>query len=239
MDIGYRVFNKGDISKFELDFVQVSVWHKKASDLGRMAGICEELRKRDTPYVIHILGLYLSDTRPQRDESLSFLREYAEMSDMGLILHDETLPNGDRLTGPWRVNYEDGLRELREICEVSLENSHDSHNALWFWTQFADSITLDIGHFAAAGMDVLGVIRGLGNELISKLDYVHVHKNNGWQPGGITDHWPLEEGCLELRALEELLRRKDEVKVVVEVNGDEELRRSIDLVSKLKLGDAT
>lgn len=79
----------------------------------------------------------------------------------------------------------------------------------------------------------------MGNELISKLDYVHVHKNNGWQPGGITDHWPLEEGCLELRALEELLRRKDEVKVVVEVNGDEELRRSIDLVSKLKLGDAT
>ncbi len=237
MEIGYRVFKKGDISKFELDFVQVSIWHKSSTDIGRIACICDELRGIGMPYAIHILGLYLSDTRPQkREEALSILMEYAKMSDMGLILHDETLPNGERLTGPWRANYENGLNALSELCKVSLENSHDSHNALWFWGEFADSITLDIGHFVSAGMDVFEVIRNLSGEHISLLDYIHVHKHNGWKPGGITDHWALEEGCVELRSLEELLKRKEDLKVVVEVDGEEELRRSIELVAEMKRG---
>ncbi|MEE9594075.1 MAG: hypothetical protein V3V92_01615 [Candidatus Hydrothermarchaeales archaeon] len=238
MEIGYRVFNKGDISRFDLDFVQVSIWHKNSQDMGRISGVCDELRKNGISYVIHILGLYLSDTRPEREEALCVLMEYSKMSDLGLILHDEILPNGDRLTGPWKANYEDGLKALREICNVSLENSHDSHNAAWFWDEFADSITLDIGHFVSAGIDVLQVIKGLNNDHISRLDFVHVHKHNGWRPGGITDHWALEEGCLELQALKELLERKNDVKVIVEVDGDEELRKSVDLVSELKNGGA-
>jgi len=236
MEIGYRVFNKGDISKFDLDFVQVSIWHKDTTDLGRISGVCDVLREKGIPYVIHILGLYLSDTRPEREEALSVLREYAKMSDLGMILHDETLPNGDRLTGPRKTNYETGIKALGEICKVSLENSHDSHNAAWFWNEFAGSITIDIGHFVSAGIDVLEVIKGLSDEHVSKLDFVHVHKHNGWRPGGITDHWPLEEGCLELQALKELLSRKNDVRVIVEVDGEEGLQKSVELVSELRNG---
>lgn len=234
MEIGYRVFKKADVSKFDLDFTQVSIWHKTPTDIGRVACICDELKDLSMPFVIHVLGLYLSDTRPEREEALATLTEYAKLCGMGLILHDETLPNGGRLTGPWRANYEKGLRVLESKCNVSLENSHDSHNALWFWDEFANSITLDIGHFVSAGMDVFQVIKDLSNKHISRLDYVHVHKHNGWKPGGITDHWALEKECFELRALEELLRKKDDVKVVVEVDGDEDLRRSIEMVEELR-----
>ncbi len=234
MELGYRVFNSGDISKFDLDFVQVSVWHKKMNDLGKIARICEDLSEIDMPFVVHVLGVYLSDTRPEREKSLAILREYARLSDLGIILHDETLPNGERLHGLWRENYVRGITELQGICKVSLENSHDSPNALWFWNEFADSITIDIGHFVSAGMDASAVIRAMTEDHLSKLEYIHVHKHNGIKPGGITDHWALEEGCVELSALKEVLDLKEDVKVVVEVDGYEELRRSIDLVSKLR-----
>ncbi len=237
MEIGYRVFNKGDISKFDSDFVQVSIWHKNVTDLGRIVGVCDALHERGVPYVVHVLGVQISDNRSEGEEALSVLREYAKMSDLGLIIHDEILPNGDRLTGPRRAQFEKGLRELGKICKVSLENSYDSHNAPWFWSEFADSITVDIGHFVSAGIDVLEVIKNLRDEHLSRIDFAHVHKNNGWRPGGITDHWPLEEGCVELLALAKLLKRKKDIKVVVEVDGrDEELMKSIELVSELGNG---
>ncbi len=234
MEIGYRIFDPGDALKFDSDFIQVSVWHKEERDVQRMKRMCERLRSERMPYIAHLLGLYLSDTRPQREVALSTLKEYAKSSGGVLILHDETLPGGARLHGPWRKNYARGLEELQRICRVSIENSNDSSSALWFWKEFADSITFDIGHFVSAGIDVLNVIDGLSEEHIEKLDYIHVHRHNGWKPIGISDHWALERDCVELRALRKLLDIKNDVGVVVEVDGEDELRRSMDLVYELR-----
>ncbi len=236
MKIGYRFFNIGDALKFDSDFVQVSIWHKNEGDLQRMEQARELLRRKKMPYISHLLGLYLSDTRPQREIALSVLKEYARSSGGVLILHDETLPGGYRLHGPWRENYERGIEELQKLCRVSIENSNDSSGALWFWKEFADSITFDIGHFVSAGIDVLKVIDGLESEHIEKLDYIHVHKHNGWKPNGISDHWALERDCVELKALKKLLEIKGDVSVVVEVDGEDELRRSMDLVYELRRG---
>lgn len=219
MKLGYRIFNIGEIVESDLPLVQISVWHKDGEDIKRVSQMAGALKNRGLDFVIHVASLYMSETRPGiRDYHLQSLKEYAKMADLALVVHDETGPDGNRLNGIWREAYEEALAELEKICRVSIENAFDSKNALWFWDQFADSITFDIGHFEAAGMDVLGVIEDLEDGHIKKLDFVHIHRNDGVHWGSITDHWPLTMGCVEIGALERLLELKEDVGVIIEVD---------------------
>jgi sugar phosphate isomerase/epimerase len=221
MRLGYRIFDEKDIIP-ELDLVQITVWHRSEKDLRRTSHMAMELKRRGIGFVIHPAGLYLSETREGvREGYLRSLKRYAEMADLALIVHDETLPDGRTLEGAWREAYREALLELEDLCRVSIENAFDSPNALSFWREFASSITFDVGHFRSAGMDVLKVVDQLGEEHIGALDFIHLHRNNGPRKWGITDHWGLISGCPEIEALERLLEIKDDLKVILEVDGRE------------------
>ncbi|MFQ5888008.1 MAG: hypothetical protein ACE5HY_04870 [Candidatus Hydrothermarchaeales archaeon] len=231
MKLGYRILKEDDILEESFGPIQITVWHKGYKDIEKTLGLTTSLKNRGIEFVIHPAGLYMSETRPEaRDGYLSALIEYAKMTDMGLIIHDETRPDGKRLDGIWRDAYKEGLKILEEICKVSVENAFDSFNAVWFWSEFANSITFDIGHFESAGMDVFRVIEELDKKQLQKIDYIHAHRNNGPHWGSVTDHWPLTEDCREVEALLRLLELKEDIKVIVEVDSSD-LKQSFEALS--------
>jgi len=67
---------------------------------------------------------------------------------------------------------------------------------------------------------------------VNKIEFVHMHCNATLR-GGLTDHWPLREGCRELEALRLLLGRKRDLSVILEINEVEEMNDSIELLRKL------
>ena len=228
MNLGFRISDDQYLDKFDLGLVQISVWHGSEEDFERVGFLAEKLRDQKRRFVIHPSRLYLSETRPEvREYYLRHLRKYASISDLGLIVHDETLAWGGRLQGVWAEAYRSALTELEAICPVSIENAAYSPDALWFWETFANSITFDIGHFEAAGIDCLELINRLSSDLVKKIQFIHLHRNNGPKEIGITDHWPLEEGCPEIGILKTLLELKPDVMVILEIDGEEYLKRSI------------
>ena len=62
---------------------------------------------------------------------------------------------------------------------------------------------------------------------------MHIHRNNGWH-GGITDHWPLNPDCREVRAFRELIKRKPDVSVILEINETEMIGASLRLLSAIR-----
>jgi hypothetical protein len=56
-----------------------------------------------------------------------------------------------------------------------------------------------------------------------------MHHNGKWR-NGLTDHWPLEEGCRELEALKALLKRKRDLSVILEINETWETDKSLRLL---------
>ncbi|MBZ0221273.1 MAG: hypothetical protein K8I01_12680 [Candidatus Methylomirabilis sp.] len=219
--------------KFDLDLVQISVWHGSDGDFERVAYLAKKLKNQKRRFVIHPSRLYLSETRPEvREYFLRHLKKYASISDLGLIVHDETLAWGGRLRGAWAEAYRSALTELEAICPVSVENAAYSPDALWFWESFANSITFDIGHFEAAGIDCLELINRLSSDLVKKIQFIHLHRNNGPKDIGITDHWPLEEGCPEIGILSRLCALQPDAKVILEVDGEADIRTSLKILSK-------
>ncbi len=62
---------------------------------------------------------------------------------------------------------------------------------------------------------------------------MHIHRNNGWH-GGLTDHWPLSPDCRELRALEELIKIKSDVSIILEINETEMTEDSLKILRALR-----
>ncbi|MFQ5900339.1 MAG: sugar phosphate isomerase/epimerase family protein [Thermodesulfobacteriota bacterium] len=232
MNLGYRIFDDTYIDKFALNLVQISVWYNRDEDFQRVSQLAQRLRQMGKRFVIHPTSTYLSETKTYlRRHYLDTLKRYAEISDLGLIVHDETLSWQGRLKGDWKDAYMSALNELEQICNVSIENACNSSDILWFWQTFAHSITFDIGHFETAGMDCFKVIKSLTKEMIQKLDYIHLHRNNGKKESGITDHWPLVEDCAELKVLKRLLELKPEVRVILEVDREMDIRKSLQVIN--------
>lgn len=226
---GFRISDDSYFREFDLPFVQISVWHRGEEDVDRIRDLARRVKESGKRYLIHPFGLYLSETRPEeRKYYLSMLKEYARMADMGMILHDETVPGVGPLRAPWSDAYREALAELEEICPISLENGSDCPNVTTFWRQFARSLVFDIGHFRVAGMDCSKILREMGPELMERLDYVHLHRKGETRPGmSICDHWPLEPSCPELNILREILKLRPEAKVILEVDGREDLMKSL------------
>ncbi len=228
MIIGTRVLYPEEVDFWNAEILQISVYHGMKGSLDFMRECSSAFRDAGLRYVIHPVGYSLL-----QEEIFNELREMAQQTDRALILHDERNPDGTRLGNEWIAKYRKALERLSSIARVSIENAADTPDIRWFWDTFADSITLDIGHVESAGLNSVEFVHALDEQSLKKVRFVHIHRNNGLH-GGITDHWPLSPGCREIRALEELVRVKPDVSVILEINEVEEIDESLSLLRELR-----
>lgn len=228
MIIGTRVLSPEEVCIWDTELIQISIYYGLKDNhfiIETCTNMCRDLGIR---YVIHPVGYFILNS--DMFESLMLL---AQWSDLALILHDEKTPHGKRLHGQHEKNFRSSLEKLSSITPVSFENATDTRDARWFWHNFADSITLDIGHVESTGIDAVEYVRVLDKEEIEKIHYVHMHRNNGWR-NGLTDHWPLLQDCRELMALKELLNRKKDIAIILEINEADMIGDSIKLLKTVR-----
>lgn len=210
------------------EILQISVYRGQEDAMRVVRSCAEACESAGIPHVLHPVGYGLLGP-----SSLERLKPMAEFAGEALILHDERGPSGGRLEGGYAEQYGNALKELGALVPVSLENATFTGDVRWFWDAFAASVTLDLGHVEAAGLDSVEFVRTLEPATVEKVRYVHMHRN-GPLRGGITDHWPLSAGCRELRALGEFLRRKKDVAVILEINETRETAESMRLLESLR-----
>jgi sugar phosphate isomerase/epimerase len=228
MEVAYRVAWPEDVGRWDGDFAQVSVYRHWEGSIENMHQCVRLLKGRGIRYVMHPVGYSLIGG----EEEVEAVKLMARFSDLALILHDERAPGGGRLKGEYEARFLGVLKELEEIAPVSFENANNTQDAPWFWERFAKRVTLDIGHVEGAGLDSVEYVKSLPDAIVDKIDYVHMHRNNGFR-GGLTDHWPLRAGCRELRALRELLERRTDFSIILEINEIEEINDSIEIIRAL------
>lgn len=235
MIYGYRVVKEEEIGIYPVDLIQISFYRNFKNGIDRMLRMVSVCRSLNLSFVIHPVGYFISDTRDHhREETMEVMCTAAKHVDSALIIHDETTQWGARLEGIYEETYKKALSELSALCHVSIENANNTPDIEWFWRQFADSITLDIGHLEAACIDSVRFVKGLEIDLIDKLHFVHIHRYNGPHSGGLMDHWSLSEGCRELEALRCLIERKQDVGVILEIDDKENLGVSLELLERIK-----
>lgn len=230
MRIGTRVIRPEDVQRWSAEIYQINLYKGWIDDIELMRQCARACRDRDARYVMHPVGFPILD-----HDSFRTLKAVAGEGAETLILHDEKDPDGGRIEGNIEARYRDAITELASIVPLSFENATDTHDAIRFWAHFADSITLDIGHVEAAGMNSVEYVRDLDRELMNRIEYVHMHHNGEFR-NGLTDHHPLHEGCRELAALEALLVRKYDVAVILEINETDMIDESLDMLRDLRSG---
>ncbi len=231
--VGYRVSAPQDVGRYPADFVQVSLYYGAPNALERMLRTFEACRSSSMRYIVHPVDYRLSHPdRDTRTRIIEDVRVMAHNADIALIVHDEAMPDGSRLRGEPGDAYERALQELSEICPVSVENSTNSHDIRWFWDRYARSITLDIGHLEASGIDSSLFVSEAAEGLSAQLDFVHLHRVNGMRKG-LADHWGLVEGCKELRTLESVLSINRSCGIILEIIEEEDVEKSLELVRKI------
>jgi hypothetical protein len=228
MLIGSRVTYPEEVGLWNVEFLQISVYHSMKDNLNQMRNCACMCKEAGIRYVVHPIEYFVLDKETFRD-----LKVMAECADLALILHDEKTFEGKRLTGEHEITFRTALNELRSVASISFENATDTMDVLWFWHKYADSITIDIGHVESAGLDSVEFVKSLDREIIEKIQFVHIHRNNGWRKG-LTDHWPILPDCRELKALRELLKRKYDVGVILEINETEMILDNLNLLKKLR-----
>jgi sugar phosphate isomerase/epimerase len=228
MNIGTRVLFPKEVGIWNADLLQISVYFGKKGNLDRVRDCAHMCKEAGIRYVVHPVGYFLL-----QKEMFQELGEIAKLSDLSLILHDEKAPDGNRIEGKYEAHFRKAIENLSSITNVSFENATDTRDVRWFWSNYADSVTLDIGHIEAIGFDSVEFVLSLEEDCIKKIQYVHMHRNNGWR-GGLTDHWPLSHDCRELRALKELIKIKTDVSVILEINETEMIEESLKLLRALR-----
>jgi sugar phosphate isomerase/epimerase len=228
MKIGTRVLYPEEVDIWEAELLQISVYYGMKHNLDIMSDCVHACKTAGISYVIHPVGYSMFDRKMLKD-----LRKMAEITDIGIILHDERSPDGGRIEGRDEDRLLNAIGELRSITGISFENATNTHDVRWFWNTFAGSITLDIGHIESAGLDSVEFVRTLEEEHLQKIRFVHMHRNNGMH-GGITDHWPLTAGCREMEALRSLLKVRYDISVILEINEIEMIPESLDILKALR-----
>jgi len=228
MLIGTRLVYPDEVGLWDAELLQISVFKNMEKNLNIMMDSVRACREAGIKYVIHPVGYSLLD-----GDMMKTLTYMAEWSDRALILHDERAPDSSRLEGRYEVRFRKAVEELSAITNISLENAIDTGDVQWFWNKFADSVTIDIGHIEVTGLNSVEFIKSLSEDIINKVQFVHMHRNNGLH-GGITDHWPLSRDCRELKSLEELLKRKSDVNVILELNETDEIGDSLNILRELR-----
>lgn len=230
MLIGTRIVNPEEINHWNSEIIQISVYHGMKDNLDKMINCARKCKETGIRYVVHPVRYSLL-----KEEMCDEIMIMAEQADLALILHDETGPDGKRLSGNEEATFRKAVEKLNLTTKISFENSTDTGDIEWFWNEFADSVTLDIGHVESSGLDSLAFVRELDKAVIEKIQFVHMHRHNGLR-GGITDHWPLSSDCRELLALKEFLKVKSNVSVILELNEVEKIGESLDILRSLREG---
>ncbi len=236
MIYGYKVVREKEVGLYPAGLIQISIYRGFREGLDQMLKAVSACHSLNLKYVIHPVGYFLSETRNDyRDKTMEEMHKIAKNVDLALIIHDETAPWGARLQGIYEEAYREAICELSEICPISIENANNTHDIEWFWRKFATSVTIDLGHVEAAGIDSVKFVRSLGADIIDKLSFVHIHRYNGPHGDGLRDHWGLLEDCRELKALGYLLKRKRDISVILEIIDDEDgMWNSLKLLEELK-----
>lgn len=237
MQVGYRITTPEDIKLGTADLFQISVYHRAPVDnLERVIACACACNKADKPYVVHPVNYFLLDEDPDTFEDLTDIAKWAGAA---LLLHDEviwqTTSSGiqlNRLEGEDEKKFRGRLEILEKICKVSFEDAVNVKDAPWFWKNFAHSVTIDIGHLESAGINSLKFVNSLEPEILAKVEFCHMHRKHEIRYG-LADHWPLVPGCRELDALEALLEKRPDLKVILELNPDE-LLDSLHMLQELK-----
>ncbi len=227
MKTGSRVLSPGEVGLYDVDIIQVAFYEGGSDGIRAMEACACRCRELNIPFVLHPVG-YTVLYGPHRDE----LMQAAKLADRGMIIHDETSPEGGRLTGERGDRFRAALRGLESMTAVSIENAADTRDIQWFWNTYAGSVTIDIGHLEAAGISSAEFMQALDDKTVAKVNYVHLHRQDGWHDN-LTDHWPLTAGCKELNGLEALLRRKQDFTVILEIAGIGGVPESLALVREL------
>jgi hypothetical protein len=228
MLVGTRMLYPEEVKYWDAELLQISVYRGMEGNLDFMRKCVSACREAGIRYVVHPVKYSLLD-----NDVIDDLSEMAERADLALILHDEKAPDGGRLTGNYASGFRRALQKLGSLTTVSLENSTDTKDIHWFWDNFADSVTLDIGHVESSGLNSVEFVSALDEITLNKIQFVHMHRNNGLR-GGITDHWPLSPDCREMRALRELLKLKTDISVILEINEIEKINESLGLLRELR-----
>jgi sugar phosphate isomerase/epimerase len=167
------------------------------------------------------------------------MHRLAAASDLGIIIHDEGGADGRRLSAAEETQFEESLFALSSLCPISVENAFNSGDATWFWERFvvhapkSVSITIDIGHLESADIDSISFMDAMPERLAERVSFVHMH-HRGEERYGIKDHWPLVPDCREIDALKVLLKRKRDLRVILELDASEEgMGQSIELLKGL------
>ncbi len=243
MELGYRIIRLEDVGTQPLTLAQISLW--RTANWGVSEGdqaveeaieIARECKRRGIRTVFHPLEYPLADE--QAEQTLDVMRRLSAAADLGIIIHDEGGAGGQRLSVDEAGRYEEGVTAISGHCSVSIENSYNSGDITWFWERFAApgrvSMTLDIGHLELAGIDSVAFVRNMPHRLIERVTFVHMHHHDPQEEQPVKDHRPLVAGCREIEALKELLKRKRDIRVILELDASEEgMRRSIALLKNL------
>jgi len=246
MEIGYRIVRPGDVGKQQPTFAQISLWknaswgvatgERAVQDAIQIAAACKAQGIRT---VFHPLDYSL--VNDEAIDTRAVMRRLAAASDLGIIIHDEGKGKGKRLSVAEEAEFERNLGVISECCPVSIENAFNSGDITWFWERFVVpapervSITIDIGHLESADIDAIAFIRSLPNRLTDRIRFVHMH-HRASERYGIKDHWPLVSGCREIEALKELLQRRPDVWVIVELDAEEDgMAQSIELLNQVRI----
>ena len=244
MELGYRIIRPQDVGTQRLLFAQISLWRsanwgvaegeQAVTEAIEIASACKE---RGIRTVFHPLEYPLANEHA--DHTMGIMRRLAAASDLGIIIHDEGGSLGKRLSLAEEALFEKNLAEISTLCHVSIENSFNSHDITRFWEWFVVpapktvSITVDIGHLEAADIDAIAFVRDLPQRLAERVNFAHMH-HKVTERNGIKDHWPLVAGCREIDALKELLKRRPDVRVVLELDAaGDGMGQSIELLKDL------
>lgn len=247
MEIGYRIIRPSDAGSQKVKFAQISLWRR--ADWGVADGergvreaiqTARACRKAGIRTVYHPLEYPL--TGESAAHTVDMIRKLADESDLGIIIHDEGA-NGNRLEGAEAVQYGVNVRTISRLCPVSIENSYNSRDIVWFWERFvvpmpeSVSVTLDIGHLEGAGIDSIAFIDRLQQAVMNRIRFVHIHHHDP-EAQGVKDHRPLVPGCREIEALKLLLVKKPDVRVIVELDASEAgMRESIELLLQMRIAE--
>jgi sugar phosphate isomerase/epimerase len=228
MRIGSRITKPEEVWKWDMEIAQISVYRGNRNNIERVEECSVECRKRGLPYVVHPVGYGVLD-----EKVLSELFLFADLSEEALILHDEKGSDGRRIAGPEAKHFSEVISELSARTHISFENAVDNLDIIWFWHFAPGSITLDIGHIEAAGLDSVEFIRNLDGKLVEEIRYVHIHRKGVFR-NGLTDHWFLTPACRELVALEEVVGRKRDIAIILEINEVEMISKNLVLLKNTR-----
>jgi len=228
MKIGVRVTSPEQLMLWQPEAVQISLYKNNSNNLRILKDCVCLCKHKGIHYVIHPVSYDLLD-----DNDFVEIMKIAEWTNGDLILHDVCSSNGEPLKEKEIMELKKRLTELQTMTKISFENAIACNDVIWFWENFAHSITLDIGHLEVKGFDSMQFVEALNEDIIKKIDYVHIHKCVKMETHTV-DHLPLEKDCKELRTLEALLARKPSVTVFLEINDIQQIENSMWLLTELK-----